>query len=89
MFFNDLINQYQKVIVPVTYYNLFITLLVLLILLQPKYIKEEIKTHVQKNKKVEKKILELIKMDRQFLKIKMVITLINGTMINKLYIKNI
>lgn len=41
MFFNDLINQYQKVIVPVTYYNLLIMIFVLLILLQPKYIKEE------------------------------------------------
>ena len=41
MIFNDLINQYQKVIVPVTYYNLLITIFILLILLQPKYIKEE------------------------------------------------
>ena len=40
MIFNDLINQYQKVIVPVTYYNLLITFFILLIL-QPKYIKEE------------------------------------------------
>ena len=41
MSIHDLINKYQKIIVPITYYNLFVTLLLLSILLQPKYIKEE------------------------------------------------
>jgi len=38
---SNVINKYQSIIVPITYYNLIVTLLIIPFLLQPKYIKEE------------------------------------------------